>query len=157
MKASVRSISSKSKTASKPSQRSRGKVSRISRTVKRASKQTLRDILLSKTFHASFKVLFGLLVGGTMCYGAYALVGKSVHNDVVISQSEIVTRIARHTTLPAGVPTDVARVQDAEKLQGEADLYKNVKEGDYIVIYPSLVVVYDLYNDKIVALKSLSQ
>ena len=62
-----------------------------------------------------------------MFYGAYALVGKSVQGDVIISQSEILARISKHTTLPAGDPNAVVRVQDADALQKEAVLYQNVK------------------------------
>ena len=158
MKVTVRSSSSQSKTkrstARTSTRASRGTVSRMAKKASRASKQTLRDILLSKTFHAGFKVLAGFFIGGSMFYGAYALVGKSVENDVVISQSEILARISKHTMLPAGNPEAVVRVQDADALQKEAIIYQNVKIGDYIVVYPSIVVVYDLYNDKIVALKS---
>jgi hypothetical protein len=129
-------------------------LSKIARTTKRYGKQTLRDLLLSKTFHSAFKVFFGLLVAGTAMYGAYAFIGNAVENDVVVSRSEIVARVAKHIELPEGEPEAVVRVQDAETLQTQADLYENVKEGDYILVYPSLAVVYDLRNDHIVALKS---
>lgn len=156
MKVPVRQTSSraKSNTRTATSRRSKGTVSRMAKRAGRASRQTLRDLLLSKTFHASFKLFMGLLIGGSMFYGAYALVGKSVENGVIISQSEILARISKHTVLPTGSPDAVVRVQDASALQKEAILYQNVKVGDYIVVYPSIVVVYDLYNDKIVALKS---
>lgn len=63
-------------------------------------------------------------------------------------------RVAKHTPLPEGEPEAVVRVQDPESLKKQNNLYENVKEGDYIVIYPTLAVVYDLRNDHIVALKS---
>lgn len=126
----------------------------MAHAAKRYGKQTLRDILLSRTFHAGFKVLVGLVIGGSALYGAYAFIGNSVANEVVISESEILTRIGKHTRLPIGKPIEVARVEDPENLRNQAGLYENVKEGDYIVIYPSLAVVYDLRNDRIVALKS---
>lgn len=97
------------------------------------------------------------MVVGSALYGAYALIGNSVANDVVVSKSEIVARVGKHIELPAGDPEAVVRVQDAETLQKQAPLYENVKEGDYILIYPSLAVVYDLRNDRIVALKSTSR
>ena len=129
-------------------------LSRIARSTKRYGKQTLRDILLSKTFHGAFKVFIGLLISGSALYGAYAFIGNSISNDVVVSKSEILARIAKHTQLPEGEPEAVVRVQDPETLQKQNSLYENVKEGDYIVIYPTLAVVYDLRNDHIVALKS---
>lgn len=94
------------------------------------------------------------MIAGTAMYGAYAFIGNAVVNDVVVSKSEIVARVGKHIELPEGEPEAVVRVQDAETLQGQAPLYENVKEGDYILVYPSLAVVYDLRNDHIVALKS---
>ena len=132
---------------------SRGK-STLSRKLKRYGKQTLRDVLLSHTFHAGFKVLIGLLIGTSALYGAYALIGTSVQKDIIVSQSEIIARIGKHVELPNSAPDAVVRVQDPETLKKQAALYENVKEGDYIVVYPTMAVVYDLYNDRIVALKT---
>lgn len=137
------------------SRRTASSLSRIARSTKRIGKQTLRDILLSKTFNGGFKVFIGLLITGSALYGAYAFIGESIVNDVVVSQSEIIARISKHTQLPEGTPEAIVRVQDAETLHKQATLYENVKEGDYIVIYPTVAVVYDLLNDRIVALKSL--
>lgn len=152
------SLKSRSKPALKRSSvnktRARSPLSRIARSTKRYGKQTLRDILLSKTFHSAFKIFLGLLISGSAFYGAYAFIGNSIQNDVVISQAEILARISKHTELPSGDPEAIVRVQDPETLQKQAALYENVKEGDYIVIYPTLAVVYDLRNDRIVALKS---
>lgn len=151
-KATVRTT--KRPLSSKVSHTKRGGVQKLTRAAKRYGKQTLRDLLLSKTFHAGFKVLVGLAIGSSALYGAYALIGKSVANEVVVSESEILARIGKHATLPPGKPEAIVRVQDPETLKDQADLYENVKEGDYIVIYPSLAVVYDLRNDRIIALKS---
>lgn len=129
-------------------------LSRVARTTRRYGKQTLRDLLLSKTFHSAFKVVLGLLVTGSALYGAYAFIGNAVADDVVVSKSEIIARVAKHIELPNEDPEAVVRVQDAETLQKQAVLYENVKEGDYILVYQSLAVVYDLRNDHIVALKS---
>jgi hypothetical protein len=155
MKSSVKlPTRSNSKVSLKRSTGSKGPLSKLARNTKRYGKQTLRDLLLSKTFHSAFKVFLGLLISGSALYGAYAFIGNSIANDVVVSQSEIIARISKHTELPAGDPEAIVRVQDPETLQKQAALYENVKEGDYIVIYPSLAVVYDLRNDQIVALKS---
>jgi hypothetical protein len=126
----------------------------MARSTKRYGKQTLRDLLLSKTFHSTFKVFVGLLISGSALYGAYAFIGNSVESVVVVSKSEILARVGKHTQLPEGEPEAVVRVQDPETLQKQNSLYENVKEGDYIVIYPTLAVVYDLRNDRIVALKN---
>jgi len=148
------SVTVRNKSSLKAPTKKRGALSSIARSTKKYGKQTLREILLSKTFHATFKVFVGLLIVGSASYGAYAFIGNSIANDVVVSQSEIISRIGKHIELPEGTPEAIVRVQDAETLQKQAALYENVKEGDYIVVYPTLAVVYDLRNDRIVALKT---
>lgn len=159
MKSSVK-LQTKTTSRSAPKSRvqtsvkKRGTLSRAVRTTKRYGKQTLRDLLLSKTFHGAFKVFIGLLISGSALYGTYAFIGNSIADDVVVSKSEIIARVGKHTPLPEGEPEAVVRVQDPESLKKQNTLYENVKEGDYIIIYPTLAVVYDLRNDHIVALKS---
>lgn len=136
------------------SRRRQTSLSKMVRTTKRYGKQTLRDILLSKTFGSAFKVVVAILISGSALYGAYAFIGNSIANDVVVSKSEILARISKHTQLPEGEPEAVVRVQDPATLQKQNTLYENVKEGDYIVIFPTLAVVYDLRNDHIIALKT---
>lgn len=144
----------KSVSSSVSSRRKQTPLSKIVRSTKRYGKQTLRDLLLSKTFGGAFKVLIALLISGSALYGAYAFIGNTIANDVVVSKSEILARISKHTQLPEGEPEAVVRVQDPATLQKQNTLYENVKEGDYIVIYPTLAVVYDLRNDHIIALKT---
>lgn len=157
VKSSIRSSSKlplKKAVSPRSSVKARSPLSKLARTTKRYGKQTLRDLLLSKTFNGAFKVLIGVLISGSALYGAYAFIGNSIANDVVVSKSEILARIAKHTQLPEGEPEAVVRVQEPATLQKQNNLYENVKEGDYIVIYPTLAVVYDLRSDRIVALKS---
>lgn len=159
MKTSTRT---QSKTAPKKAVRTRtastksvrqSPLSRIARSTKRYGKQTLRDLLLSKTFHTTFKVVIGLMISCSALYGAYAFIGNTFANDIVVSKSEILARVAKHTELPSGEPDAVVRVQDAGVLKKQNDFYINVKEGDYIVMYSKVAIIYDLRNDSIVALK----
>jgi hypothetical protein len=131
----------------------RSPLSKIARSTKRYGKQTLRDLLLSKTFNSGFKVLIGVLISGTALYGAYAFIGNTFANDIVVSKSEILARAAKHADLPSGNPDAVVRVQDPETLKKQNDFYANVKEGDYIIMYPNVAIIYDLRNDSVVALK----
>ncbi len=133
--------------------RKRSALSRVAHSTKQYGKKTLRDLLLSKTFNSAFKVFIGLLISGSALYGAYAFIGNTFANDVIVSKSEILARVAKHTELPAGNPDAVVRVQDAGTLKKENSFYENVKEGDYIIMYPNLAIIYDLRNDSIVGLK----
>jgi hypothetical protein len=141
-------------TTTAPKTQRHSKVSSVGRSVKKYGKQTLRDLLLSKTFYAVTKIVIGIFISSTALYAAYAFIGNSIEHDVVISQSEILSRVGKHLELPAGEAESIVRVQDPENLKHQNDLFENVKEGDYIIIYPTLAVVYDLRNDHIVAMRS---
>ena len=153
MKSSLRTLNKIPLKKRKTLHKERTPLARIARNTKRYGKQTLRDLLLSKTFSNSFKVFIGCLIVGSALYGAYAFIGNTFANDVVVSKSEILSRVAKHAELPSGDPDAVVRVQDAGTLKKQNDFYANVKEGDYVVMYPQLAVIYDLRNDSIVALK----
>ncbi|MFA6608493.1 MAG: hypothetical protein WCT07_01110 [Candidatus Paceibacterota bacterium] len=153
---SSRTNKTSNKTSTKKgvtSRTKRGAISKMARSTKRYGKQTLRDLLLSKTFHTSFKVLVGLMISASALYGSYAFIGNTFANDVVVSKSEILSRVSKHVQLPTEAPDAVVRVQDAGVLKKQNDFYVNVKEGDYIIMYTNIAVIYDLRNDSIVALK----
>ena len=137
--------------------KSRGGVKRIASSTKRLGKKTLREILLSKTFHTSFKVLIGFMVSFGTLYGAYSFIDTTFANDIVVSKSEILSRVGKSISLPSEEPSAVVRVQDAESLKKQNKLYENVKEGDYIIIYPELAIVYDLRNNIILATKHIEK
>ncbi len=126
---------------------------KIKNSVKRRSKQALRDMLLSKLFHTGFKIVMGVLLFSGVSYGLYSYYNPTLKNDVVVSKSEIVDRVSKLTTIPEGEPDAVVRVQDPETLKKQNIFYTNVKEGDYIVMFPKMAVIYDLRNNSIVAEK----
>lgn len=121
--------------------------------LKRYTKQGLRSMLLSPVFHSSFKVISVALLAFGALYASYFYISKSFANEVVVSQSEIVARVAMLTTLPNEEPNDIVRVQDEEVLRKQNPFYKDVKEGDYILMYKNTAIIYDLRNNVIVALK----
>lgn len=127
-----------------------------SKSVTNLAKKSLRSILLSHTFHTGFRVVLFASLVAIPSYGVYAYIGKTVANEIVISKSQIIDRVAKLTSLPAGNPEAVVRVQDAENLKRQNSFYKDVESGDYIIMYKTLAVIYDLRNDKILATKNIS-
>ena len=125
----------------------------LGRSTKRYSKIALKSMLLSKAFSSSVKVLVVCMVVFTALYGAYAFIGTSVSKGVIVSKSEIINRVAKLTILPKGEPEAVVRVEDSESLKKQNSFYEGVKEGDYILVYPQLAVIYDLRNNVIIGLK----
>ena len=129
----------------------------LTKSIKRNSKRALRSMLLSPMFHTAFKVLVGVMVSTGLFYGSYIAIGRSFANEVVISKSEIVARVQKLTTLvPIGEePYDIVRVQDPEDLKKQNAFYKDVEEGDYILMYPNLAVIYNLRSNKIAGIKQV--
>ncbi len=115
-------------------------------------------MLLSKFFHRLVYVVGISVLTLSALYGAYAWFNPTLERNVIVSQSEIVSRISKLTPLPSHeVPEAVVRVENAEVLKKQSEFYggSTVKEGDYIVIYPSLAVIYDLRNNTIIATKRM--
>jgi hypothetical protein len=88
-----------------------------------------------------------------MLYGSYIYIGKTFANEVIVSQSEIIARVAKLTSLPQEDPYEIVRVQDQDDLRKQNPFYKDVKEGDYIIMYKNAAIIYDLRNNAIVAMK----
>jgi hypothetical protein len=47
----------------------------------------------------------------------------------------------------------LVRVQDEETLRKQNTFYKDVREGEYILIYKNLAIIYDLRNNIVVGVK----
>lgn len=119
----------------------------------RFGKKLLKGILLSKTFNIAFKVVIICVLFSSAMYGAYAFIGNKIGDEVVVSKSEIIARAGKHIELPNENPEAVVRVEDPETLKKQMSFFENAKEGDYIIMYPNLAIIYDLRNDNIVAFK----
>jgi hypothetical protein len=127
----------------------KGQASHLTRKVKRYAKQGVKSMLLSPLFHSTFKIISIALVSSGLIYASYFFIGKTFANEVVVSQSEIVARVGKLTLLPFESPYEVVRVQDEEDLRKQNSFYKDIKEGDYVLMYRDLAVIYDLRNNVI--------
>lgn len=138
----------RSQAVSKPSM-----VFRATKSVKRYGKRSLRAILLSHTLHRVSRVAVVVLLATIPCYGVYAYLGQTAAKEVIVSKSQILERVAKHTTLPKEEPEAVVRVEDPETLKKQNSFYEQVQEGDYIIMFRNMAIIYDLRNDELVALK----
>lgn len=127
----------------------------------RSFKKLLKAVLLgmgkfSLTVRTK-KILWLVVVLAVLFFGyVYAkdAVAQYALENIVVSEGEIIKRIKTHTSVPEGEPVSIVRVQDAESLRSQHIFYKDVKEGNYIVVYTSKVIIYDLRADRIVAEKN---
>ena len=126
---------------------------RIKKKIKLQSKKLLKKVLLSKVFHRGFRLTVIAIIATTALYGAYALLNKDLADNVIVSESEIINRVSKHILLPKTSPISVIRVDDADLLRKQNDFYKDVKAGEYVLVYEKTIVIYDLMNDAIIAKK----
>jgi hypothetical protein len=147
---SVRVTKSPSKVASVISKKT---TSPYVKRLKRYTKQGIKTVLLSPAFHSSFKLVSIFLVSSGLIYASYFFITKTFANEVIVSQSEIVARVAKLTLLPEEAPYEIVRVQDENDLRKQNPFYKDIKEGDYILMYKDMAVIYNLRSNSIVAMK----
>ena len=126
---------------------------RIKKKIKLGGKKLLKKVLLSKVFHKGFRYSVIAIIVVLSLYGIYAIFNKDLTNNVIVSESEIINRVSKHISLPNDKPISVIRVDDADTLRKQNDFYKDVKTGEYVLIYEKTIIIYDLMNDSIVARK----
>lgn len=131
---------------------------RSSRYSKKVAKFFLNmcDLIMKEIFTFK-KTLMGiclvLLVTLLFVFGK-DMISTTLAKTVVVSEGEIIRRVSLHTALPQEAPTSIVRVKDAETLRTQHIFYKDIKEGDYIIIYTNRVIIYDLRTDTVLGEKS---
>jgi cytoskeletal protein RodZ len=73
----------------------------------------------------------------------------------ILTQDDIIKSLASIINLPKEEMSVFAKVKDPLSLEKESAFYLGVKRGDYIVIYPSLAVIYDPDKEKIIRTMSI--
>lgn len=90
--------------------------------------------------------IFGVYKLAAVGYGYYT--GES--SSKTLSEKEIVSRIATHMIVPKEDVSMMIKVKDSETMRRESAFYKDVQKGDYVVVYPSLAVIYNQKEDRVV-------
>ncbi len=73
----------------------------------------------------------------------YSIVKSNQSNAESITQDKIVSQLSKIINLPEDGLINIMRVSDAKNLSSQDNLYKDVKNGDYIIVYKSMVLVYN--------------
>lgn len=93
-----------------------------------------------------------VIIFGSASYGVYALIDK-INSEVVVSQQEIIFRVKKHLEIPSDNPQSVVRVEDASNLKSQNEFFKDVKEGDYVILYDNMAIIYNLKKDEVEAFR----
>jgi len=97
-----------------------------------------------------FVFLSFILLAFIVLYGIF-LVKKT--NAESITQKTILTQISKSINLPNDFKY-ILRVSDNKDLELEDILYKGINIGDYIIVYSSMVIVYDFDKNFIKNIKT---
>ncbi len=99
----------------------------------------------------AFSIIFFIFI-----FGVYklAMTGVTYYNgenkNKTLSEKEIISRISTHMVMPKEEISMMIKVKDSELLKKESAFYKDVQKGDYVVVYPSLALIYNQKEDKVV-------
>lgn len=107
--------------------------------------------------HISWGKLFALVVIFLIfIFGVYklALSGYDYYTgesaSKTLSEKEIANRISEHMIVPREDMSMMIKVKDSDGMRKQSAFYKDVQKGDYVVVYPSLAVIYNQKEDRVV-------
>lgn len=124
------------------------------------AKKTRQKRLKKVVFSLLGVSVFFFLTTVYFAYETYALKKLAVaeelaHPDIPVTPEQILEAVARHMILPDVVPS-IAAVQDAAKLSSSQEFFKDVMNGDSVIVYPTMIIVYRSTQDIIVAVGNVS-
>lgn len=87
----------------------------------------------------------------------YGVIKSSKSNAESITQDTVISQLSKTINLPSDGVVSIMRVSDAKTLSSQDTLYKNIQNGDYIIVYKSMVLVYDFDSRFIKDIKTINQ
>ncbi len=127
----------------------------------RIARKKLRQRKITTIFVALF--LLVLLFAGFASYSQYQL-HKLASDELLtdVSQGklpttpeEVIAAVSNNILLPQGVP-QIAQVEDASKLKQTQAFFKDAENGDIVLVYDTLIILYRPSKDIVVAQADIS-
>lgn len=123
---------------------------------KKAKQKRLKKIVSTLLGISIFFFLTTVYLG----YEVYALkklarAEELAHPEIPVTPNQILEAVARHMILPDTVP-QIATVEDAKKLTATQDFFKDVVNGDAVIVYETMIIVYRPSTDILIAVGNVS-
>ena len=151
-KKSLKKVNSTSKVAVRSKKKSTSKkIGRASLSISYFLMSSLTSFCYQKRKYLI--IIFIFVITSTSLLESYKYVQARMVENSLFSDEDIVRRVSTHLLLPKERPLSLVRVENGEKLRTENPFYSEVKEGDYILAYPKLFVIYDAVHDEVKAVK----
>lgn len=106
------------------------------------------------------KVIIVLVIIAVIALGAYLLLNQyGVIKTVQLAwqmqsrqmeDQKVLTKLGKILELPEGVQPTLAVVDDADKLKENQPFFSAAKNGDRLIIYPEMAILYDAKANKII-------
>ncbi len=64
-----------------------------------------------------------------------------------LENADVIDRVRSHIILPKEDPKKIIRINNIEALRVQNAFYKNIEEGDFIIIYTKKAYIYDSRHD----------
>lgn len=77
-------------------------------------------------------------------------VNEITHPVVPVTPNQIVEAVSKHILLPDTIP-QIATVEDAQALSKSKEFFKDVLNGDAVLVYETMIIVYRPSLDIIIA------
>ncbi len=110
---------------------------------KRRRKKRLSFSKIVKTAFLSIAFIF-IVVGAL-----YGIITTNKTNAESVSQEMVLERLGEQLVLPSEEPLNVVRVSNAKDLKEQDEFYEAIKNGDYIIVYDNLSLIYN-FDQKLI-------
>ncbi len=114
-------------------------------------KKNKRRISFAKLFKLGFLFASFIMITLSILY-VISTNNKSAAES--INQELVLSELRKSIILPENIPNNMFRVSDSKVLSTQNDFYTNVKNGDYIIVYEEIQLIYDFENKLIKKIKT---
>lgn len=85
----------------------------------------------------------------------FSFISISNKKNSIITQDSILLDLKKYINLPETEPVNFMRVSDAKTLSSQDKFYKNVNNGDYIIVYENMAIIYNFKAKRIINIKTM--
>lgn len=114
-------------------------------------KKNQRRISFFKLFRLAFISVAFLSITFLIVYAVFLNNKTSAES---INQNTVLNQLSKNLILPNEEVVEMRRVSDARILSEQEAFYDNVKNGDYIIVYKSMSILYDFDKSLIKKIKT---
>lgn len=120
--------------------------------LRKGKQKRVRKVILS------LLALVIFLLGTTIYlqYEVYALRKiEATRDEVPSTPNQIIDAVKRHIVVPGGEP-QIAAVEDAKKLNSSQAFFKDALNGDVVLVYETMIILYRPSLDIVVAVGDIN-